>query len=425
MHFFDQRYLSFPLRENTNAIWDRWRAIWHVLFYAVLLLTTLALVLNDTFPWWDYLVIFGLSFLLAAWYFICVRVNEWYWDNFPLLTLGYLALGWLLWLCLIIPFPIYLFLLFALYPQTFFLPRMPWKFLAATLLSVLSLWRQFSGLGFLNSSFIFSLAISVGGIVMAIFIEQIASQSQQRSRLIAELEATRKELAERERQNGIIGERQRLAREIHDTLAQGFTSIILQREAIQEPILSDPTLLQEHLNQLSHTARESLAEARRMMWALQPEAFEHTSLPEVLTGFSQRWTEKSGIPVEIHITGTPYPLLPEIDVILLRATQEALANTYKHAHANHITLTLSFMDALIALDIEDDGSGFEQAILLHPYPDQLASRFGLRALRERVEQWEGTFTLESAPGQGTTLAIALPIRDPSPVLPTTKGGKLA
>lgn len=167
---------------------------------------------------------------------------------------------------------------------------------------------------------------------------------------------------------------------------------------------------QRHLDQARRTARESLTEARRIVWALRPEALEDATLSEALTRLAGRWSQGSGVTVAVSVTGAQQPLSLETEVTLLRAAQEALNNVRKHAGARRVVLTLSYMADRVALDIQDDGVGFE------PGGSSALSRrgnlggFGLRSMRERVEQSGGTLVGESEPERGTTLAVELPVR---------------
>jgi signal transduction histidine kinase len=261
--------------------------------------------------------------------------------------------------------------------------------------------------GFDGSLFV-TLAATICGILMTLFIEAIIRQSRERHRLLNELEVTRHELAVAERQAGVAEERQRLAREIHDTLVQGFTSIVMHLEAAEGALPSDKKTLQRHLDQARRTARENLVEARRVMWALQPKAFDHAELPEVLTHLTTNWSEENKVAASATITGAACSLRPEIEVTLLRAAQEALANAGKHAHASLVTVTLSYMEDEVVLDVQDDGCGFDTEQLPASPAGQAANGFGLKALRERVEQLSGTLSIESTSGEGTTIAVALP-----------------
>ena len=212
------------------------------------------------------------------------------------------------------------------------------------------------------------------------------------------------------RKAGMLGERQRLAREIHDTLAQGFTSIVMNLEAAEgalpEKVPSEETRTKWHLDQARLTARESLTEARRLVWALKPESLENASLPEALAQLAARWSDSSGVQASAALTGTPRPLSAEAEATLVRVAQEALANVQKHARAGRVVMTLSYMSDHVALDVIDDGEGFD--------PDRkpattTESGFGLHAMRGRVEQLAGKLTVESAPGEGTTVVAELPV----------------
>jgi signal transduction histidine kinase len=224
-------------------------------------------------------------------------------------------------------------------------------------------------------------------------------------------------LVEEARQAGILVERQRLAREIHDTLAQGFTSIIMSLTAAQMAQPGTPRAASaRHLEEALRTARESLAEARRLVWALRPESLDRHSLSEALGRLTKDWSEETGVEARAVATGTPRPLLPEVEVALLRAAQEALTNVRKHARAAKVNVTLSYLDDRVVLDVLDDGVGFDPAQLEGRAGAHDTGGFGLVAMRERVELLGGRLLVESTPGEGTTIVIELPIiaNEPEP-----------
>ena len=216
-------------------------------------------------------------------------------------------------------------------------------------------------------------------------------------------------LIEQAQKTGISQERQRLAHEIHDTLAQGFTSIVMKLEAAEETLPPNLTSTQRYLDQARRIARESLSEARRLMWALRPESLERSSLPEALARLAERWSEECGAAASTTITGTPHALPPEVEVTLLRIAQEALNNCRKYAQARQVVITLSYMNNLVALDVQDDGVGFDPAQPPRESRDQSKGGFGLVGMRKRIEQLRGTLLIESAPGEGTTLMVAIPV----------------
>ncbi len=386
---------------------QRWMLFWHGAFYVSLIVATgLAFTLGvSTFQ--QRLVICALSLALGIWYIGCLLKSIEYWRSRALLPWGYLLIGWIIWTGLVTESPIYLFLLFGLYPQLFIFLRFPWNIVGACILLGISLWSLVPGQGNWNVGVVILLSwpASVG---LGMFIEALVRQSRERARLIHELQATRQELALAARQAGIMQERQRLACDIHDTFTQGLSSIVMQIEAMEATLPPDDTKGRKHLSQVGRIARENLAEARRLLWALQPEASPRASLPEMLRPLALRWAEESEVSVRVTITGQATSLRPEIEVTLLRATQEALANIRKHAQASSVVLTLSYMEDIVALDIADDGIGFDPHNLPAPLLGETSGGFGLKALRERIEQLEGTFTLESTPSSGTTIAVALP-----------------
>ena len=213
------------------------------------------------------------------------------------------------------------------------------------------------------------------------------------------------------REAGLLDERQRLAREIHDTLAQGFTGIITNLAAAQmaQPRATAAASSTLYLKSAERIARESLAEARRLVWALRPESLDRSSLSEALHRLTEEWSEETGVQTCAATTGTLRLLLPEIEVALLRTAQEALTNVRKHARASSVNITLSYMDDCVALDVVDDGVGFDPARLKDTSESYDMSGFGLVAMRERIEQLGGTLVVESTPGKGTALAAELPV----------------
>ncbi|MFE1830196.1 sensor histidine kinase [Streptomyces yangpuensis] len=227
-------------------------------------------------------------------------------------------------------------------------------------------------------------------------------ESERRRELIEELITTRAELAAAERSAGILAERERLAREIHDTLAQGLSSIQLLLRAAERALPEGAPAL-PHIAQAREAAQENLAEARRFVRALTPPDLEHGSLAAALERLC------AGVPgprVRFSLSGRPRVLPTPYEVALLRIAQSALANVVRHARAGRAEITLTFMDASVTLDIVDDGHGFDPSSAASGSGD---GGFGLPAMRSRAETLGGLFTVESDPGQGTAVAVTLPL----------------
>lgn len=217
--------------------------------------------------------------------------------------------------------------------------------------------------------------------------------------------------AERGRTAGVLAERQRLAHEIHDTLAQGFISIVTQLEAADQALHGDPATAATHLDRARRTARDSLGEARRTVAALRPRPLDHGSLPDALRQMADGWaaTTDGAVEVGVSVDGAPVVDAPAVDAALLRVAQEALNNIGRHAHASSVTITLTYLDDLVLLDVQDDGRGFAATNGQPPPDDVSRGGYGLTAMRERMAGVGGDLVVESAPGDGTTIAARAPL----------------
>ena len=244
---------------------------------------------------------------------------------------------------------------------------------------------------------------AAGTLLSVAYMATIVRQSRERQRLIEQLRATRAELAAAERQAGTLAERQRLARDLHDTLTQGFASVVLLLEAAEES-LARGRPVERHIDQALRSARDNLAESRRVVWALRPRPLTEQPLPHALGELTGRLAEETGLRAETVVTGTARPLPAHVEEALLRIVQEALANVRKHAAASRVTVTLSYLDDLTMLDVHDDGVGFDQAATAA----SAGGGLGLHAMAERVAALGGSMVIESAPGEGTTIAVEVP-----------------
>jgi len=264
----------------------------------------------------------------------------------------------------------------------------------------------------------------VQGTRRARLIDELSEANRKLEATLAENAGLHAQLLTQAREAGILDERQRMAREIHDTIAQGLTGIITQLQAAEQA--GDAvTERRRHFNAAVRLARESLTEARRSVDALRPEPLERArGFGDALAGVAERWSALHGVTVEIATTGTPRPLPKETEVVLLRTAQEALANVAKHAAATRVWLTLSYMDCEVALDVRDDGRGFDPAGLdgvadggRAPGGTTTGGGFGLVAMRQRVEGQCGTLQVESEYGAGTVISVCVPASPPDPATP--------
>jgi signal transduction histidine kinase len=255
-------------------------------------------------------------------------------------------------------------------------------------------------------------------------IAELAQANQRLEEMMAENTGLQAQLLTQAREAGAGDERQRMAREIHDTLTQGLMGIITQLEAAQQT--AHDAERERRIGNAKRLARDSLAEARRSVQALRPQALENSRLPEALAGEVARWSVTSGVAGEVETTGAARALHPEVEVTLLRVAQEALANVAKHASASRAGVTLSYMEDVVSLDVRDDGVGFDPpggspsngtAPDGHP-----AGGFGLISMRQRVSRLAGQLEIESEPGEGTAVSASLPAIPLGPSPQATKAG---
>jgi signal transduction histidine kinase len=246
-------------------------------------------------------------------------------------------------------------------------------------------------------------------------IAELAEANQRLEEIMAENTGLQAQLLIQAREAGAGDERQRMAREIHDTLAQGLTGIITQLEAAQQT--GHDTERERRIGNAKQLARDSLAGARRSVQALRPQALEDSKLPDALADEVTRWSATSGVAAEVKTTGEVRALHPEVEVTLLRVAQEALANVAKHAGAAQAWVTLSYMEDVVTLDVRDDGAGFDpgqaaagggRADAAEPGENHASGGFGLIAMRQRVGRLAGRLEIESEPGAGTVVSASLP-----------------
>ncbi len=209
-------------------------------------------------------------------------------------------------------------------------------------------------------------------------------------------------LADEGQKSAILQERNRVAREMHDTLGQGFTGILVQLEAAEDVLAENRRLALGHLKRARDLARESLAEARRSVWALRPQSLEGADLVTALRHLAYQMTVGKRIKVDFSLQGAARPLPPETEVHLLRIAQEALTNALKHGRASLVSIGLAFNAGGVQLSVQDNGRGFSEP---RGTPN---GGFGRVSLRERAQQMGAKVTVRSQPGLGTRVVARVP-----------------
>ena len=202
----------------------------------------------------------------------------------------------------------------------------------------------------------------------------------------------------------VLAERNRMAREIHDTLAQSFVGVSVQLELTAQLLAQAKTdAAGQQIDRTREYVREGLAEARRSIWDLRAITAQHT-LPTRLTRLAEQSSTES-LAIKLDIGGTYRPLTPALEDEILRIAQEALSNVARHANATHVSIDLRYHSKRLMLTISDNGRGFEAS------DDTLPAKghFGLQGMRERAAQIHAQLTIESSPGQGTTIKLDAPI----------------
>jgi PAS domain S-box-containing protein len=209
------------------------------------------------------------------------------------------------------------------------------------------------------------------------------------------------QVAEQERQAAILKERARLARDVHDTLAQGFTGVILQMEAAEEALFDEnPDAAVQRVRRAREIARESLGEARRSVHALRPQALDKSGFAEALQSMLKNTTVGTSLRTSFCSEGEPMVLPANVEETLLRIGQEALSNALKHAHPTEFHIRLCFKSDAVRLEFFDNGKGFVVG--------QTNGGVGLLGMKERAEQIGATLTISSEPGKGTKVIAVSP-----------------
>lgn len=231
---------------------------------------------------------------------------------------------------------------------------------------------------------------------LGIWISRVVDQSRERAELLVALEQAREALAQAHRAQGVASERERVAREVHDTLAQGFTSVVVLAQTAAA-VADDPARTREQLAAIEDVARENLAEARALVAAFAPPALATSTLTSAVARLVERVRRETGLRVDLQVEGPLDALDREQEVVLLRSVQEALTNVRRHAQARTVVVRLLADASGARAEVRDDGVG-----LAAP------AGSGLAGMRGRVRDAGGSLDVVTAPGQGTTIRVQLP-----------------
>lgn len=383
-----------------RSFWQRSLAGWHAAYYGLLAVLAVLWVFADTTTSRRATAL-GLLALLAVLYHAIGRRflgADNVFGGLAYLVPTWVILGALLWM----DGGSYV-LLFVLFPQIWALLPARWAVgflvVGVPVLAVVQVAASdWTAAAVRQALFAGVIQISLS-LLLGLWISGTIKESEQRAELIKELTRARSELAAAEHDRGVLAERQRLAHEIHDTLAQGFTSILTLAQAIEIALPNDPDAARKRLSLLEQTARENLSEARALVADLGPVDLAASTLEEAVRRLVQRFGREVGVEASLEVTGAPRALPANAEVVLLRAVQESLANVRKHARARSVRVRLAYDHDAVTLEVVDDGRGFQ--------PDTQEG-FGLRGMRSRVEQVGGELTVASVIGRGTKVQVRLP-----------------
>ncbi|PZE67665.1 MULTISPECIES: sensor histidine kinase [unclassified Curtobacterium] len=375
----------------------------HVLFAALVALVVVrVLVVRDPTMWAAIALVVGFAvlYLLGAGVAAAPEARR------AVVGAAWITALTAVWVALLVLVPEAAYLVFPLFfLYLHVLPRIvgPAAVVAATLIAVVALGLHG---GFTVGGVIGPLVGAGVALLIGLGYRALARESVEREALLAELLATRDRLAATERQQGVLTERARLAREIHDTVAQDLSSIQMLLHAAEAADGGRPGI--EHIRLARATAADGLADTRRFIRELAPPSLD-AGLPAALRRLSDQW-HRAGLGITVTAAPGASELTMDVQTALLRIAQGAVANVAQHAGATTVDITLDVTATHASLRVQDDGSGFD--------PDRVGTRsgtsdaFGLRAMGERVDQLGGRLTIDSAPGDGTTITATVEVGRP-------------
>ncbi|MBA8990940.1 signal transduction histidine kinase [Curtobacterium pusillum] len=371
----------------------------HVLFAALLGLVVVRIVVVGAPGSWAQLVlavVFAGVYVLGA---VVARAAE---SRRALAGAAWVVALTLVWIALLVLVPEAAYLVFPLFfLYLHVLPRSvgPVAVVVATLVAVVALGLHG---GFTVGGVVGPLVGAGVALLIGLGYRALAREAVEREALVAELLATRDRLAATEHEQGVLAERARLAREIHDTVAQGLSSIQMLLHAAERADGDRPGL--EHIRLARETAADGLADTRRFIRELTPPSLDQGLAAALRRLAEQQWS-RDGLTVTVDVPEVALPM--DVQTALLRIAQGAVANVVQHAHAADVRLSLTVDGREARLTVADDGVGFDPVTARERAG--ASDSFGLRATEDRVAQFGGRLEIDSAPGRGTTLVAVLEV----------------
>ncbi|HEX6871769.1 MAG TPA: sensor histidine kinase [Micromonosporaceae bacterium] len=379
----------------------------HVLFAGLLVLGTVRAVAGP-----HPAAVLGVAAAVAAWYATGALLAHGPTAIADRRLWPWLGAAWLVvliagWVALIALSAEYVWLAFALFLLALGMLPVGLDLVAVALLTASAVIASAAHRGGVDEAAVLGPAIGAAvAVVMTYVYRGLREEARSRAQLVHQLTAAQDRLAAAERQAGMMAERERLAREIHDTVAQSLSSIILLLRAVAAQA---PSGTNERIDVATRTAQHALEDTRRLVRALTPAQLAGQPLAQALGRLCEQ-TRAWQLDVQFMVEGDDYPLPTPVEVTLLRVAQEALANVRAHAGATTARVTLTYLPDSVNLDVVDNGRGFD--------PDRpgaaptAGTGLGLAAMRSRLAEVGGLLTIEAAPGQGTVLNAAIPVVEP-------------
>lgn len=375
----------------------RWERVWYGLLVVALAVPSVAVLLARDEPAAERAVTAALAVAAGAWSALMLRRGAGA-RRRPLALLGWWLVTIALLLALIDREGAYTIAVYAVYPLAFM--TLGWwaiPVVAAVTAASLAVLGDSAGPDLVYST----AAATVLAVAIGLFVDAFARQRAELAKALAANRRLQGELIDQARAAGVLEERARLAREIHDTLAQGLTSIVTQLEVAEQSLDAGRAAgAAERVDRAREIARESLRDVRRSMADLRPELLDRGSLPDALRQLVARTAEETGLDVRLELDGRFAELAPAAETTLLRCAQEALANARRHARARTVRVRLSRDGDGVQLNVADDGSGFDTG--------DPRGGVGLVGMAERADAVGGELDVRSTPGAGTTVSMRVP-----------------